>query len=187
MDDKALDLGHFSIENQLEALLFVATLRVSPGQLAEALDLTAAQVETGLQNLANKYSEESGLRLQWHKGKVQLITAPELASVIEKFLGLEVTSKLSRAALEALSIIAYKQPITKPSVDAIRGVNSDGVVRNLISKGLIEELGRAESPGRPIIYATTEDFLHYFGLLSLEELPPLEEETSQDNNHVLKD
>jgi segregation and condensation protein B len=187
MDDKVLDQSHFSIENQIEALLFVATLRVSPGQLAEVLGLTSAQVESGLQNLASKYTDESGLRLQWHKGKVQLITAPELAPVIEKFLGLEVTSRLSRAALEALSIIAYKQPITKPSIDAIRGVNSDGVVRNLLIKGLIEELGRAEGPGRPIIYATTEDFLHYFGLLSLEELPPLEEEVNQDNNHLLKD
>jgi len=93
---------------------------------------------------------------------------------VERFLGLEATSRLSRAALETLAIIAYRQPISRPQVDAIRGVNSDGVIRSLLSKGLIEEVGRAEGPGRPILYGTTAAFLQAFGLTSLDELPPLE-------------
>ena len=88
-------------------------------------------------------------------------------------MGLEVTSRLSRAAVEALAIIAYSQPATRPQVDAIRGVNSDGVMRSLLNKGLLQEVGRAEGPGRPILYATTPEFLQHFGLNSLKELPPL--------------
>ena len=105
---------------------------------------------------------------------------------------MEATSRLSRAGLEALAIIAYQQPVTRPQIDAIRGVNSDGVLKSLLSKGLIQEVGRAEAPGRPILYSTTPEFLQYFGLNSLEELPPLVlEETEpilpQDEQHILKE
>ena len=187
MDDLKVENYNLPLESMIEALLFVSTFRVSVTQLAEALQKTNSEIEEALQNLADGYAAQRGLRLQWHAGKVQLISAPEIAPMIEHFLGLEVTSKLSKAALETLSIIAYKQPITKPGVDAIRGVNSDGVVRTLLTKGLIEELGRSEGPGRPILYGTTEDFLHYFGLLSLEDLPPLEEEEEGVRNSILKD
>jgi segregation and condensation protein B len=91
---------------------------------------------------------------------------------------LEASSKLSRAALETLAIIAYQQPVIRPEIDAVRGVSSDGVLKSLLSKGLIQEVGRAERPGRPIIYTTTSDFLQYFGLNSLDELPPLSIELS---------
>ncbi len=178
--------GELSLESQIEALLFVASFKVTVNQLAEALEKKPEEVELALQTLERIYQDERGLRLQRHAGRLQLTTAPELAPLIERFLGLEATSKLSRAALEALSIIAYRQPITRPGVDAIRGVSSDGVMKNLLSKGLIEEIGRSEGPGRPIIFGTTEDFLHYFGLTSLKELPPLPEE-EQATNHVLKD
>jgi len=94
---------------------------------------------------------------------------------VERFAGLEASNRLSRAALEALAIIAYQQPVTRPEVDAIRGVNSDGVMKSLLSKGLIEEAGRAERPGRPILYNITSDFLSHFGLASLAELPPIAE------------
>jgi segregation and condensation protein B len=156
----------------LEGLLFVAVEPVTPAQLAAALDLTATQVEKGLQELEEQLSSR-GLRLQRHGGRVQLTTAPELAEPIERFLGLEATSRLSRAALESLAIIAYQQPVTRPQVDSIRGVNSDGVMKSLLGKGLIQEVGRAEGPGRPILYGTTADFLGYFGLNSLVEMPPL--------------
>ena len=106
---------------------------------------------------------------------MQLTTAPETSEAIERFLGLEATTRLSRAALEALSIIAYQQPVTRPQVDSVRGVNSDGVMRSLLSKGLIQEGGRADGPGRPILYSTTPEFLQHFGLNSLNELPPLEQ------------
>jgi segregation and condensation protein B len=114
-----------------------------------------------------------GIRIQRIHGRIQLTTAPQAASMIERFLGLEATSRLSRAALEALSIIAYKEPVTRPQIDAIRGVNSDGVLKSLLNKGLIQEVGRAEAPGRPILYSITQDFLAHFGLNSLADLPPL--------------
>jgi segregation and condensation protein B len=158
---------------QVEALLFVALEPVTLGQLATVLERTTAQINTALDDL-DASLRTRGLRLQRHSGRVQLTTAPEAASAIELFLGLEATAHLSRAALEALSIIAYQQPVTRPQVDSVRGVNSDGVMRSLLSKGLIQEGGRAEGPGRPILYSTTPEFLQHFGLNSLTELPPLE-------------
>lgn len=156
----------------IEALLFVAVEPVSPTHLATALAIPVSEVEDSIMKLQESYRER-GIRLQWHSGKVQITSAPEKAELIEIFLGLEVTSRLSRAALEALAIVAYKQPVTRPSLDAIRGVNSDGVLRSLLNKGLIQEVGRSEGPGRPILYGTTSDFLQYFGLSSLGVLPPL--------------
>ena len=180
----------FNIENCLEALLFAASSPVTLTQLAEAIEVTPNAVKKGLQALEEKYNQNSGLKLQWYSGKVQMTTSPEYAVKIERFLGLEATSKLTRAALEALAIIAYKQPVTRPGVDAVRGVNSDGVVRSLLNKGLIEEVGRQEGPGRPILYGTTPDFLQHFGLSSLEELPELEidePDTDEESNKLLKD
>lgn len=166
-----------SLSAKLEALLFVAPGAVSHAQLANALETTTRQVEKCLAELEAIYLAEGarrGLRLQHHQGLVQLTTAPEAADLIERFFGLEATSRLSRAALEALAIVAYQQPVTRPHVDSIRGVNSDAVLKSLLSKGLVAEAGRAESPGRPILYATTPEFLQHFGLNSLEELPPLD-------------
>ncbi len=113
----------------------------------------------------------------------------DLAPLIEEFLNLDTTTRLSPAALEALSIIAYKQPVTRPQVDAIRGVNSDGVMRSLLSKGLIQESGRADGPGRPILYNSTPEFLQHFGLTSLSALPTIDvsELVAKDGNQpVLK-
>jgi len=163
---------HSELISSIEALLFVAIEPVSPSQLASVLDITSTEVEDLLLILQKSY-EDRGIRLQSHSGKVQLTSAPEKAEIIENFLGLELTSRLSRAALEALAIIAYQQPVTRPSLDAIRGVNSDGVLRSLLNKGLIQEMGRSDGPGRPILYGTTPDFLQYFGLTSLSILPPL--------------
>ena len=102
-----------------------------------------------------------------------MTTAPEMAEIVERFLGLEATSRLSRAALETLAIVAYQQPVTRPYIEGVRGVSSDGVMKSLLSKGLVQEVGRAEGPGRPILYGTAPDFLQHFGLNSLTELPPL--------------
>ena len=161
-----------SLPARLEGLLFVAAEPVAPVQLATALDLTVTVVEKGLDELEQELHTR-GLRLQRSAGRVQMTTAPELAESIEQFLGLEATSRLSRAALEALAIVAYQQPVTRPGVDAVRGVNSDGVIKSLLSKGLLQEAGRAEGPGRPILYGTTPQFLQHFGLNSLSELPLL--------------
>ena len=161
-----------SLTASLEGLLFVAAEPVAPSQLAAALDLSVSVVEKGLEELDEILSTR-GLRLQRHAGRVQLTTAPEMADIVERFLGLEATSRLSRAALETLAIIAYQQPVTRPAVDAVRGVNSDGVIKSLLSKGLLQEVGRSEGPGRPILFGTTPEFLQHFGLNSLMELPSL--------------
>lgn len=105
--------------------------------------------------------------------RVQLATAPDTVDVIERFLGVSGSSKLSGAAMEALAIIAYRQPITRAQVDAVRGVNSDGVMRTLQARQLIQPMGRLEQAGRPVIYGTTFEFLEYFGIPSIESLPPL--------------
>jgi segregation and condensation protein B len=128
--------------------------------------------------------------VQWYAGRVQLTTAPNLAPLIERFLGLEATARLSRAGLETLAIVAYRQPVTRPGIDAIRGVNSDGVLKSLLNKGLVQEMGRAEGPGRPILYGTTSAFLQHFGLSSMDDLPAFvvqEEAASSEDNRLLKD
>jgi segregation and condensation protein B len=187
-DELAIDKS-LNMTANLEALLFVAPGLVSVTQLATALEISTSEVEKGLEALADKYAgQDSGLRLQNYRGRYQLTTAPQAAEQIERFLGLEATSRLSRAALEALSIVAYRQPTTRPQVDAIRGVNSDYVLKSLLSKGVIEEIGRAESPGRPILYGTTPEFLQYFGLESLDDLPPLNlgdvDQDSEQNGQI---
>ena len=121
----------------LEALLFVASGAVTTSQLAEALGYPTSEVESALAELDLLYQAGRGLRLQWHNGRLQLTSAPQYGWMVEKFLGLEATAHLSRAALEALAIVAYRQPITRPAIDSIRGVNSDGVIKSLLSKGLI--------------------------------------------------
>ncbi|TDA64835.1 MAG: SMC-Scp complex subunit ScpB [Chloroflexi bacterium] len=181
-----------SLDARIEAILFVAPAPVSIQQLAEALATPSGEIEEAFRQLDRTLQNARGIRLQRHEGRYQLTTAPELAEEVEKFLGLEATARLSRAALETLAIIAYRQPITRPGVDAIRGVNSDGVIKSLLSKGLIQENGRTEGPGRPILYGSTQDFLSHFGINSLDDLPPFElleqEGVSQDEEQrLLKD
>lgn len=180
------------IENDLElvghieAILFVAPTALSITQIASLLETTPSIIVEGLARLESIYINsdgERGLRIQRHGNRVQLTTAPQSTKVIEKLLGLEVEAKLSKAALEALAIVAYKQPITRPYIDSIRGVNSDGVLKSLLSKGLINEVGRTNSPGRPILYGTTTDFLQHFGLNSISELPPLSFEGNSDDEN----
>jgi segregation and condensation protein B len=167
-DSKPLDLAAI-----VESLLFVADAPVPVSQLAEAAERDVGEIEATLQAMAQGYARR-GMRLQRKGDLVQLVSAPEAASYIERFLGLSLSSKLSAAALETLGIIAYQQPVTRPQIEAIRGVSSDGVLRTLMSKGLIEEVGRLETVGHPILFGTTFEFLRYFGLESLQDLPPLE-------------
>jgi len=107
---------------------------------------------------------------------VQITSAPAVSPFIERFLGLDLSTRLSPAAMEALAVIAYRQPLTRGEVEAIRGVNCDGVLRTLISRGLVEPVGRLEQAGRPFLYGTTFQFLEYFALPGLEALPPLPED-----------
>lgn len=160
----------------LESLLFVAGEPVAPADLARALSLPEAEIEEGLLHLANQYRAGGrGLRLQSFKGKVQLVTAPAAANYIEAFLNLETTTRLSTPALETLAVIAYRQPVTRAQIEAIRGVDCSGVLRSLTQRGLIAEVGRLEAAGRPILYGVTDLFMQHFGLEDLAELPPLEE------------
>lgn len=174
MTDQTASAEAMSIPALLESILFVSSGPVSVGRLAKALEVSTAVVKQALQTLTRDY-QSRGLRLQWNGDAVQLTTAPAASQAVERFLGLELTTRLSQAALETLAIIAYLQPVTRPQVDQIRGVNSDGALRSLLSKGLIEEVGRQETPGRPILYGSTPEFLQHFGLSQLEELPDLPE------------
>jgi len=168
---------------RIEALLFVADEPAPVQQLAQALEVGEREVIAALEELA-KHCRERGLRLQRKNRLVQLVTAPEAASDVQRFLGLDISSRLSTAALETLALAAYRQPITRAQIEAIRGVNCDGVLRTLLSRGLIAAQGRLHQAGRPIIYGTTFEFLQYFGLADLGELPdwknlhhPVEEES----------
>ena len=120
--------------------------------LADTFGVPAKEIDANLDVLEQDLIHGRGIRLLRYAGKVQLTSAPEYSELIEKYLGIETTSRLSRAALETLAIVAYKQPITRPGIDAVRGVNSDAVLKSLLSKGLIEGIGRTEGPGRPILY-----------------------------------
>ncbi|MBM3125841.1 MAG: SMC-Scp complex subunit ScpB [Chloroflexi bacterium] len=179
--------AELTLASKIEALLFVAAEPIPLAQLASALDVNLSVVERGLNELEQALNYR-GLRLQRHGGRVQLSTAPGLAGLIEKFLGLEAVTHLSRVAMETLAIIAYQQPCTRPQVDSIRGVNSDAMLKSLLNKGLIQEMGRTDGPGRPILYSTTPEFLQHFGLSSISELPPLAAQPSVENgqNEVLK-
>ncbi len=164
----------------IESILFVASGPVPITRIADTLEISRGAAEQTIRELEETYRQR-GLRLQWLGGAVQLTSAPEASSVIERFLGLEVpVSRLSSAALEVLAIIAYMQPVTRPQIDEIRGVNSDAALRTLLSKGLLEEIGRQDGPGRPILYGTTPEFMQHFGLTKLAELPPL---TRDDDSH----
>ena len=176
-----------SLSALVEAILFVSPEPISAAQISTLLELTPREVKNALEELESHY-QGRGIRLQYHKKKIQITSAPEAAPILESMLELETTSTLSQAALETLSIVAYQQPITRPMIDSIRGVNSDGVLRTLLNKGLIDDVGRAEGPGRPILYSTTTEFLKHFGLSSYEELPPLDfEEIHQTTDpQVLK-
>ena len=177
MIDNATNTG-LKIEHLIESLLFVAEGPVSLAQIAAALNTSPKQIKRALLDLESLY-QDRGLQIQNLRGRVQLTTNPKAASSIEQFLGLESQQRLTSAALETLAIIAYRQPVTRPQIDGIRGVNSDSVIKNLIFKGLIEDVGRSEGPGRPILYGTTSSFLQHFGISSLKELPPINAEDDQ--------
>ena len=156
----------------IESLLFVSGRPLEYTELRKLLDIDDASLTNGLQTLTHQLeSQERGIRLQRLGEQVQLVTAPENARYIAALLDLPMTARLTTAAMETLSVISYRQPITRAQIEAIRGVNSDRVVASLIQHGLIAEIGRAQTVGRPALFATTPEFLQQFGLTSLEQLP----------------
>ena len=162
------------VKSLLESLLFVAQEPVRLSTLARVLKVETEALREVVEALAAEYADR-GLRVQRDGALVQIVTAPEAAPYVERFLGMDHQHRLSTAALETLAIIAYRRPITRAAIDAIRGVNSDHAVATLIARGLAQEVGRASTVGRPALLGTTVRFLEHFGLSSPQELPPLPE------------
>ncbi len=154
----------------IEAVLFVAEKPVTVSELARATAARPREVEQALADLAEARGAGSGLRLQRDGDAWRYVTAPETARAVSAFLGAD-RLRISQAALETLSVIAYRQPATRADVEQVRGVNCDQTIETLLARRLIEEVGRAERPGRPILYGTTWEFLECFALSSIDELP----------------
>lgn len=165
-----------NIDAVIESLLFVSGDGLSISHIAEILEISESEVKCAVDKLKDFYkSQNRGLEITEYDGYIQLKTPEENFIYVTKLAESKRKQPLSPAALESLSIVAYHQPVTKSSVEFIRGVNSDGPMSRLVERGLIEESGRLDAPGRPILYKTTKEFLRSFGLNSLSDLPDIEE------------
>ena len=161
----------------IESLLFVSGRPLERSELRKLLDVDEEKLQSALQVLEQDLDNQGrGIRLQLLGEQVQLVTAPENAQYIAALLGLPMTAKLTSAALETLAVIAYRQPITRGQIEAVRGVNSDRALASLLQHGLVVEVGRAQTVGRPALFATTTEFLQLFGLTKLDELPHIQGE-----------
>jgi segregation and condensation protein B len=168
------------IASAIESLLFVSGQPLEDAELRRLLNIDGARLASGLQMLAdNLESQGRGIRLQRLGEHVQLVTAPENARYVASLLGLPMTAKLTTAAMETLAVISYRQPVTRAQIEAIRGVNSDRALTSLIQHGLVAEIGRAQTVGRPALFATTSEFLQQFGLTDLEQLPKAEKKEQE--------
>ena len=168
------------IATAIESLLFVSGRPLERAELRKLLDIDEMGLLSGLETLAESLeSQGRGIRLQRLGEQIQLVTAPENAHYVAALLGLPMTARLTTAAMETLSVLAYRQPITRAQIEAIRGVNSDRALASLVQHGLVVEVGRAQTVGRPALFATTPEFLQQFGLTSLEQLPRTEEISEQ--------
>jgi segregation and condensation protein B len=156
----------------IESVLFVAEDPVEIGALARLAGRREAEVSQAIELMATDY-QDRGLRIQRTGSAVQMVTAPEAAHYVEQFLGVDEDQRISHAALETLAIIAYKQPISRQIIEAIRGVGCDRSLASLKARGLVTEVGRASTAGRPYLYGTTFRFLEHFGLEKPDDLPPL--------------
>ncbi|MEY2846666.1 MAG: hypothetical protein RL076_2212 [Chloroflexota bacterium] len=156
----------------IEAILFVAGDPVAIEQLAEWVEAPPAQVQEACQQLAQQLAGR-GITLLWHEHRVQLVSAVAATPYVRRMLGQSGASKLTNAMSEVLTIIAYRQPITRAQIEAIRGVDCSTLVRQLQARELVCEVGRLDTIGRPVLFGTTEQFLRQFGLTALAELPPL--------------
>ncbi|MEW6724321.1 MAG: SMC-Scp complex subunit ScpB [Bacillota bacterium] len=168
-----MSLSHLAY---LEALLFVAPEPLSVARLASVLELSEEEIEALISRLTQTYRERnSGLTVLRVAGGYRLYTVPECAEVLDRLALPDEPMPLSRAALETLAVIAYRQPVTRAEIESLRGVKVDRALQTLIDRKLVQELGRQRGPGRPIIYGTTDRFLEHFGLDNLSDLPELED------------
>lgn len=164
------------IKGAIEALLFVSDEPVPASRLAKVLEVATAEVDDELKALAAEYAaDERGFQLREVAGGWRMYTHPAYHQQVEEYVLSWDTRRLSQAALEALAVVAYHQPVTRQGVNAVRGVNSEAVISSLIEKGLVREVGRDKNAGNAILYGTTRTFLERFGLKDLSELPPLAE------------
>lgn len=177
------------IQGIIEAILFASGDPIKLDRIAQVLQIEKEECEKLLMDLKNRYStEDSGLQLLVLYDSYQLSTKSDYAPYVKSALEIKRDMPLSQAALETLSIIAYNQPATKGFIEQVRGVNTSQTVNTLVEKGLVEEAGRLDVPGKPITYRTTETFMRTFGLNSLSNLPPLPEEDGQINlEEILKE
>ena len=172
----ARDEAHAELMGAAEALLFVSDEPVSSAKLAAILEVSPVEMDEVLTELAAEYADENrGMQLREVAGGWRFYSHPAYHDLIERYVISWDTRRLSQAGLEVLAIIAYHQPVTRAGINAIRGVNSEGVVSSLVEKGLVREMGRDEAPGNAILYGTTRSFLERFGLKSVKDLPPLED------------
>ncbi len=169
------------INSAIEAILFANGSSVEASRIAVALEISESEAKEHLEELKNEYeSSGRGITIIRLKDSYQMVSVKEFAPAIRTVMDLRRNTPLSQAALEVLAVIAYNQPVTKSFVEQIRGVDCSGVIGSLTAKDLIEEKGRLELPGRPLIYGTTENFLRCFNISSIEELPPLPEDDSSE-------
>jgi segregation and condensation protein B len=165
----------------LEALLFLSGEPVTVSSLKSVTDIDEPEIKRIMDDLISDYrSRDGGILITEIANGYQMVTNIRYAPWLRKLRGSRSSSKLSMPALEALAIVAYKQPIIKAEVEQIRGVNSDGIIKALLERRLIRILGRKEAPGKPLIYGTTKEFLQYFGLKDLTELPTLKDLTREE-------
>lgn len=160
------------IATAIESILFVSGRPLERAELRKLLDIDEENLTQSLQTLEHELeNRRRGIRLQHLGEQVQLVTAPENARYIAALLGLPMSAKLTSAAMETLAVISYRQPVTRAQIEAVRGVNSDRALASLIQHGLVAEVGRAQTIGRPTLFGTTPEFLQQFGLTKLEQLP----------------
>lgn len=174
-----MEIGH--LKAVTEGLLFASGDEgITIKQLSKVLDIPEGAASHIIEELKFDYEHSNrGLLIMEANDILHLTTKPEHSQYFKKLLETPQSTKMSQAALETLAIIAYRQPITRAEIEEIRGVKSDGPVQTLLNRSLIEEMGRKDTVGRPILFRTTKDFLTYFGLTSLDELPPLPESESE--------
>jgi segregation and condensation protein B len=162
------------VRRALEAILFLADEPVSASVLGQVVEMPRRDVEAALSVLAGEYEARgSGIALREVAGGWRLMTHPEASSYVEQFVLSSRHARLTKASLETLAVVAYKQPVTRHQISSVRGVDSDGVLRSLVERGLLQEVGRDDGPGRAVLYGTTVSFLERLGLPSLADLPSL--------------
>lgn len=176
-------MNNEEMKRAVEAILFAAGESVEISRIGEALELTPKKAEKLLEELREEFnSQNHGFKIMRYKDSYRFVTHKEYEEQIRRVMDLNRKKPLSQAAMEVLAVIAYNQPVTKAFVEQIRGVDCSGVIGSLTIKGLIEERGRLELPGRPLLYGTTENFLRCFNISSIEELPTIPQSDKEENS-----